>query len=259
MMAIQTLWPLLKKEFYEQYRTYRTLIAAIILLLLGLSAPIVTKLTPELLQSLGGGIKIVLPPQTATDALNSYIKNMTQLPALMIILLAMGCIADERSHGTAVTVLTKPVPRTVFVLAKFLSYSVLLFASTVLAAAGDYFYTYQLFNALPIGAFLLLNLALLFFFMLTLALTLLASVLLRNAIAAGGVAFAGFLVLSTLPGLNATTAQALPTILFSAKRMAALLAGKASPGDVLAPLGSGLGLTLVLVVIACLVFQRQEL
>ncbi len=258
-MTTRTFWPLLKKEFYEQYRTYRILIAAIILLLLGLSAPIVTKLTPELLQNLGGGIKIILPPQTATDALNSYLKNMTQLPSLMIILLAMGCIADERSHGTAVTVLTKPVPRTVFVLAKFLAYTLLLFAGTVLAAAGDYFYTYQLFNALPIGAFLLLNLALLIFFMLTLALTLLASVLFRNTIAAGGVAFAGFLVLSILPGLNATIAQAFPSILFSSERMTQLLAGKASLGNVLIPLSSGLGLTLALVIIACLVFQLQEL
>src|ERR1700730_3275924 len=155
-MTIHTFWPMLKKEFYEQYRTYRVLIAAIILLLLGLSAPILTKLTPELLKSLGGGITIVLPPQTATDALNAYLKNMTQLPSLMIILLAIGCVADERSRGTAVTLLTKPVPRHVFVLAKFFSYAFLLFASTVLAAAGDYFYTYQLFNALPIGAFLLL-------------------------------------------------------------------------------------------------------
>lgn len=258
-MAIQTFWPLLKKELYEQYRTYRVLIAVIILLLLGLSAPIVTKLTPELLQSLGGSVKIILPPQTATDALNSYLKNMTQIPALMIILLTMGCIADERSHGTAVTILTKPVSRTVFVLAKLLAYTVLLFTGTVLAAAGDYFYTYQLFSALPVGAFLLLNLALMIFYLLILALTILASALFRNAIAAGGVAFAGFLALSILSAVNATVAQALPSIFFSAERTALILAGNASPASVLWPLVSGLGLTLVCILLACLVFQRQEL
>ena len=250
---------MLKKEFYEQYRTYRVLIAAIILLLLGLSAPILTKLTPELLKSLGGGITVILPPQTATDALNAYLKNMTQLPSLMIILLAMGCVADERSRGTAVTVLTKPVPRHVFILAKFLSYALLLFAGTVLAATGDYFYTYQLFNALPIEPFLLLNLALFIFFLLSLALTLLASVLFRNAIAAGGLAFAGFLVLSILPGLNSTVAQALPSALFSSGRVTQLLAGTASVGDILPPLSVGLGLACVFVIVACLVFQHQEI
>src|SRR5215472_12686889 len=150
-MRVSIFLPLFKKELYEQYRTYRLLIAVVIFLLMGISAPVITKLTPDLLKSLGGGIQITLPPQTATDALNSYLKNMTQLPALMIILLAMGCIADERSRGTAVTVLTKPVPRTVFVLAKYLAYGLLLLAGIVVAASGDYLYTYQLFSALPIG------------------------------------------------------------------------------------------------------------
>lgn len=258
-MTIHTFWPMLKKEFYEQYRTYRTLIAAIILLLLGLSAPIITKLTPELLKSLGGEITVILPPQTSTDALNAYLKNMTQLPALILILLAMGCVADERVHGTAITVLTKPVPRAVFVLAKFVSYAALFLTATTLAAAGDYFYTYQLFSALPLGPFVLLNLALLIFYWLTLALTLLASILFRNAVAAGGVAFAGFLALSILPGLNSTIAQALPSALFSPQRVAQLLAGTVSLGDILPPLVTGFGLTLALVMIACFVFQRQEL
>src|ERR1700730_10992137 len=121
-MNVSTFWPMLKKELYELFRTYRLLIAVIVLLLLGISAPLITKLTPDLLKSIGGGIQITLPPQTATDALNSYLKNMTQLPSLVLILLAMGCIADERGRGTAVTVLTKPVPRSVFVVAKFLAY-----------------------------------------------------------------------------------------------------------------------------------------
>jgi ABC-2 type transport system permease protein len=258
-MALQTFWPMLKKEFSEQYRTYRALIAVIILLLLGLSAPIVTKLTPDLLQNLGGGIKIILPPQTSMDALNSYLKNMTQLPALMLILLAMGCVADERSRGTAVTVLTKPVPRAVFVLAKFLAYALTLLVSVALAAAGAYFYTYQLFSALPAGPFLLLNLALFIFFMLILAITVLASVLFRNAIAAGGLAFVGFIALSILSGLNATVAQALPSALFSSERVTQVLAGTVSLGDVFWPLGIGLGLVVVLLVVACFVFQGQEI
>jgi len=177
----------------------------------------------------------------------------------MIILLTMGCVADERNHGTAATVLTKPVPRPVFVLAKFLAYCLLIFAGTVLTALGAYFYTDQLFSALPIGPFLLLNLALFVFFVLLLALTVLASVLFRNAIAAGGVAFAGFLVLSILPSLNATVAQALPSALFTSEQVMQLLAGTLPLGKILWPLGFGLVLALVLISIACLVFQRQEI
>src|SRR5215472_13412441 len=128
-MRVSIFLPLFKKELYEQYRTYRLLIAVVIFLLMGISAPVITKLTPDLLKSLGGGIQITLPPMTATDALNSYLKNMTQLPPLALILLTMGCIADERSRGTAITVLTKPVPRSIFVLAKFLAYELTLLVS----------------------------------------------------------------------------------------------------------------------------------
>lgn len=258
-MILHTFWPMFKKECNEQYRTYRLLIAVIILLLLGTSAPIVTKLTPDLLQNIGAGITITLPPQTAMDALASYLKNMTQLPPLMLILLAMGCIADERSRGTAVTVLTKPVPRSVFALSKFFAYALTFLLSTMLAASGAYFYTYQLFNALPAGPFLLLNLALLIYFLLMLAMTILASTLFRSSIAAGGLTLLGFLILSVLSGLSEPIAQALPTELFSPRLLPHIMDLTASPGDILWPLGIGLGISAAFLFLACLIFQRQEI
>ena len=44
-MSVSTLQPLFKKELYEQYRTYRFFIALVIFLFLGISAPVITKLT----------------------------------------------------------------------------------------------------------------------------------------------------------------------------------------------------------------------
>lgn len=257
-MNISTFLPLFKKELYEQYRTYRLLIAIIIFLFLGISSPVLTKITPDLLKNMGG-VQIILPPQTATDALNSYIKNMTQLPSLILILLTMGCIADERSRGTAVTVLTKPVPRSVFVVAKFLAYELTLLVSLFLGAAGAYFYTYQLFGVLPLGAFVLLNLGLFIFLTLSIACAVFASALFRNSIAAGGLAFGGFLALAILPTLNDTIAQALPSVLFRAERVVQLLAGVAPLGDTLRPIVIGLGLALGLIILACAVFQYQEI
>jgi ABC-2 type transport system permease protein len=258
-MNLSTFLPLFKKELYEQYRTYRLFIAIVIFLILGISAPVITKITPDMLKSLGGGIQITVPPQTATDALNSYLKNMIQVPALVIILLTMGCIADERSHGTAVTVLTKPVPRSVFVLAKFLAYELTLLTSLLLGAAGAYFYTYQLFEVLPLGGFLLLNLGLFIFLSLLLACTVFASALFRNSIAAGGLAFGGFLVLVILPAISNAIAEALPSVLFRVERVVQLLAGTAPLGDTLKPMLIGLGLALSLIILACTVFQYEEI
>ncbi|WP_069802421.1 ABC transporter permease [Thermogemmatispora onikobensis] len=258
-MNLYAFWPMLKKEFREQSRTYRFVIAVIVFLLLGISAPIITWLTPDLLKNLGNGATIILPPQTATDALNTYLKNMVQLPALALILLAMGAIADERSRGTAVTILTKPVPRPIFVLAKFLAYEGTLIISLTLAAVGAYYYTGQLFRPLPVGPFLILNIALLAFLTLTLALTILCSALVRNSIAAGGMAFVGFLVLVVVPNLNASISRVLPSVLFRPERVAQLVAGTASLGETLWPLLVGLGLAGLLVVLTCLVYHSQEI
>jgi ABC-2 type transport system permease protein len=255
----KTFWALLKKELREQYRTYRLLIAVAVFLILGISGPILASLTPALISNLGQGIKITLPPQTATDALDSYLKNMLQLAPLVFILLAMGCIADERSRGTAVTVLTKPVPRSIFVLAKFCAYELTLALSIILAAAGAYYYTSLLFDTLPAGGFLIVNLALFLLMSVSLAFTVLASVFFRNAIAAGGLAFVGYIALLLLPNLNATITQALPSVLFHADRVTQLMAGTATLVDTAKPLLIGAGLAAGFIALACLAFQWQEL
>ncbi len=220
---------------------------------------IITSLTPALISNLGQGIKITLPPQTATDALDSYLKNMLQLAPLVFILLTMGCVADERGKGTAVTVLTKPVPRGIFVLAKFCAYELTLALSVILAAAGAYYYTSQLFSTLPFGGFLIVNLALFILMSASLAFTVLASVFFRNAVAAGGLAFVGYLALLLLPDLNATITQALPSVLFNSDRITQLLAGTAALVDTLKPLLIGAGLAAIFVALACVVFRAQEL
>lgn len=250
---------LCKKELLEQWRTYRLLIAVVVFLILGITGPIVTKLTPTLLSNLGPGIKITLPPLTAADALQSYLKNMLQLAPLVFILLAMGCIADERGRGTAVTVLTKPVPRALFVLAKCCVYELTLALSLLLSAAATYYYTGQLFSALPFGAFCIVNLALFLLISVSLAMTILASACFRNAIAAGGLAFVCTIALLTLPGLNATITQALPSALFDARRVGQLLAGTAALGDTLNPLLVGAGLVALFTALACLALRSQEL
>ncbi|HEY1348880.1 MAG TPA: hypothetical protein VGF67_04565, partial [Ktedonobacteraceae bacterium] len=166
---------------------------------------------------------------------------------------------DERSRGTAVTILTRPVPRPLFVLAKFCAYELTLLLSVMLAAIGTYYYTAWLFRPLPVGAFVLLHLALLLLLSITLALTVVASACFRNAIAAGGLAFIGTLALLLLPGFNSALARFLPSALLSADRVARLLAANAAPLDILQPLLGGIGLVVLLTMLACLLFERQEL
>ena len=184
---------------------------------------------------------------------------MLQLAPLVFILLVMGCVADERSRGTAITVLTKPVPRALFVLAKLCAYELTLALSLVLTAAGTYYYTSVLFSSLPLGAFCLINLALFLVLSIVLSFTVLTSTFFRNAIAAGGLAFLGYIALIALPNLNTTILQAFPTVLLNGKRVSQLIAGSAATLDTLKPLLIGTGLVALLALLACLTLRWQEI
>jgi hypothetical protein len=103
---------LLRKELLEQWRTLRLPLTAIVFVLIGLSSPVLARFTPELLQAVGGNlIPIVLPTPTAADAVAQLAKNLTQLGALVGILLAAGSVAAEKERGTAALLLVRPVSR----------------------------------------------------------------------------------------------------------------------------------------------------
>src|SRR5258708_5815138 len=112
---------LLKKESKELWRTSRVLIAAVAFLILGLQGPVLAKILPDLIKNATpnlSGMQIIIPQQKATDALVTYFSQMSFMPILVLILLGMGTLAAERERGTQIFVLTKPVTRTQFILAK---------------------------------------------------------------------------------------------------------------------------------------------
>jgi ABC-2 type transport system permease protein len=197
---------LLRKELHELLRTYRAAVVLAAFVLIGLGSPLTAKLLPRLLSSLatdpGGGFELMLirDPST-TDALFQYQKNLALVPVL-VILLAMGSLSGERRRGTAQLVLTKPVSRSAYLLAKLLAPAALYTAGLAAAAGGCLLYTRILFGAVDVAGFALLNACFLLAFWFYLALTLLASALLDSGIAAGGVGLAGFALCSLLASLG---------------------------------------------------------
>jgi len=248
---------LLRKELLELWRTYKVLAMGLVFLLFGLLSPALAKVTPELLKMLGTsqpGFVIQIPPPTTVDALDQYLKNLTQLCTLVLILVAMGSVARERERGTVILTLSKPVGRGAFLAAKFASLAALLVGSLIVSAAFCYLYTVLLFGSLQAWLFLQVNLLLAEYLLVILALTFLGSALLRSQLAAGGLAFGLWMatgILGALPGI-----------------------GKAMPGELVgwaAGLSRGLvqtawpavwgGLVLILLCLAAswLSFRGQEL
>ena len=247
---------LLRKELLEQWRTSRLPVVAVVFLLVGLSSPLLARFTPEILTAVGGDqFKIVLPTPTAADAYDQLAKNLGQFGALIAVLLAMGSVATEKERGTAALVLTKPVSRWAFLLAKIVAIATTLGVATAIAGAGAWFYTLVLFEPLPtlgfVAAMLLQWLALVAFA----AITFLGSTLTRSALAAAGLGVAAFIVLGIL-SIVPTIGRYLPTGLGAPARALAL--GQVGV-DAVGPTIASLVLVVALVGVAGIAFRRQEL
>ena len=247
---------LLRKELLEQWRTARLPLVATVFLLVGLSSPLLARFTPEILKAVGGDqFSIVLPAPTAADAFDQLAKNLGQFGALIAVLLAMGSVATEKERGTAALILTKPAGRSAFLAAKLIAIALTLAIATAIAAAGAWFYTFVLFEPLPIAGFaaamVLQWLAMLSYA----AITFLGSTLTRSALAAAGLGVAAIIILAIV-GILPAIGRYLPTGLAAPSRALAL--GQAG-ADVLAPTIASVVLIVGLFLLAALAFRRQEL
>lgn len=196
------------KERRETLMTWRLWIVPGILLFVGLTSPVLTKLTPEIIRATTGsqhGIVIHVPPPTARDAYEQFMGNLAQLVTLAVIIAGAATISAERRAGTAVLVLTKPISRAGFVLIKAAAQLVLLGCATVLAAAVCVVATVALFGTAGIGAFVETTALWLVFAAMILMLMVLLSAALRGqaqAIGAGIALWVGLLFFTGIPLLR---------------------------------------------------------
>ena len=190
----------LRKELVEQWRSARLLIAGVVLLLFGLTSPLLAKLTPELLALMpeASAIADLIPEPTTADAVAQYLNNISQFGIILALLLTMGSVANEKERGTAAMVLSKPLPRWQFLMAKFAALGLTFGLTLALAGAACYYYTWLLFEPLPLGAWVALNGLMWLVVMVYVALTMLCSVLARSVVAAGGLAFGALIAVGLL-------------------------------------------------------------
>lgn len=246
----------LRKELRELVRTRKLFIVVVVLLAFGLMSPIFAKITPDLLEALGedqlAGVQIIIPEPSTRDANEQFVKNTTQFGLLLAVLVGFGAIVGERERGQLALIFPHPLPRRVFVLAKFAALAILFGVALLVGAIADYAYTVLLFDAPDAGGFLAL-VALLYVWLLCLiALTLLASALGRNMTTAGAIAF-GLVLLVSLVG---TFTRLAPGALTEWGRL--LANGMDAPAR-WGALVVTLALTAASVAASALILERQEI
>lgn len=244
------------KEFLEQRRTRKFLIALVVLVLFGMTSPLMAKMTPQIMTMVPGGEAFVgmIPEPTINDAVAQYIKNIIQFGVLLALVFTMGSITVEKDKGTAAMILSKPMPRGSFLLAKFASLALTFIIAVVIAGVAAYYYTYFLFGQMNILNWITLNGLIVLYILVYIAITLLYSTLTRTQYVAIGLSFGTLIffgILGSLPGFGINLPDAL------INNASLLMSGY--PVTNWTGLWVSLGIIVVSITTAWLVFRKQEL
>jgi ABC-2 type transport system permease protein len=216
------------------------------------------KYTPEILKALGGSdyaaLVKAMPKPSYLDAYGQWIKNLSQIGIFAIIIIYGGLISSERKSGTAILVLTKPLSRRSYVIAKATVHCAFLALSVGITTVATWSVTRMVFGKSPGGPLwwaVVGWLALAIFFLGVM--TLLSSMLESQA-GAAGIGLAVFAALS-VAGMWEPLRRFSPAGLVQAP--AALAAGRQSA--ILSPVITSCGLAVLLVMAAAEIFRTKEL
>lgn len=234
----------LGKEFSEFFSTWRAWVLPIVIVVLGALSPVIAKLQPM----------YGLPTATTVDAYQHFSSNMIQVVLMAVIISVAGIVSAELRSGTAILMLTKPVSRVSFVLAKVAMKTVLVVVSgfagiLVCWASAQLFFDNVLVPELLGAMGLWMVLA-----VMVVAVMSLLSVLLDSQAGAAGAGFGLYLVLALFT-------QWAPAVKFSPVGLmtmgADLLAG--TPVSVVWPVASALVIAVAAAAAAAFTFRLREI
>jgi ABC-2 type transport system permease protein len=255
---MNSLFVMLKKEWLELIRSKKALILIIIFLFVAIASPVLAKLIPTIFKQLPStpGLTINIPDATFKDAVDQFVKNISQIAVLALIFLYAGTICDEKSKKTLELVLVKPVSRAYFVLAKFKMAGIGLLIAFAGAFLIFYGYTSTLFDGLNFANMALLTTQIFLFVYLLIAITIFFSAISGSTIMAAGGGFAGYILLATIASLIKSIKDYSPSYILD-QYQTVLTVG--FDKAYIAPMATTLMLIIIFVVLAIVLFQRQEI
>ena len=248
---------LVRKDILEQWRTKKILIMCVIFLFVAVASPILAKITPELLKSVSvPGLSLNLPQPTNKDSLDQFIKNISQIALLVLVFVIAGVVSDEKSKKSLEIVMTKPVSREKFILSKFISSFLTISVIFMTASVIFYVYTISIFSAFNLANFFLMALNVLIYILMVIAITILASTMVKNSIMAGGIGFVSFILFGTIAGLFEGIRKFSPNLIFSNYQT---IVTNGWSNDLIYPTIVTISVIIISVISAILIFKRQEI
>jgi ABC-2 type transport system permease protein len=247
-----------RKEIMQLWRTKRILVVAAVFGLFGLTSPLLAYFMPQIFSSIEGAEMFaeLIPIPTIKDAMDQYVKNITQFGFILAIVFGMSAVVGEKERGTTAMILSKPMPRWAFITSKFAAQSVMYVVGFLAATLGAYFYTLVLFGPLNFFNFLTVNALMLLWLLTYVAVALLGSVIGQSTPTAAGIGLGGAVILmlaANLPKVGGLT----PTGLIGwASQIAVDAENIVSNGGAVA---MGLVIVIICLIASIGLFENQEL
>lgn len=244
------------KEMKEILRTWRIWVLPGIVLFFAVTGPLLARFTPEIVGAVVGNqvTEIKLPPPTYLDSYGQWIKNLSQIGMVALVIVYGSLVSGETRSGTAVLVLTKPLSRDSFIVSKAAVHSGFVVVLTALGAVVTWVLTFVAFGSAPGAALWRATGEFLVLAVLFLGLMTLLSVLIGSTAGAAGAGLGAYVALS-VASIWQPLSDHSPAGLIT--QPASVAAGK----DVAAlwPIVTGLVLTCVLILLAGVAFRRKDL
>ena len=247
----------LSKEFQEIFRTWRIFILPSIMVVVGLLSPVLAKIMPDIIGSAASsqpGVVMELPTPTTMDAYLTFSKNLFQIVTIAVVIAMAGAVVGERKSGTAILMLTKPLSREGFVLAKVLSNWALLLGSTVAGAVACWAVTQVFFANEFADRFAAMTALWALMAVLFVAAVTLFSVVLNSQSGAAGAGLGLFLAMAILSGWEPARDFSPAGLMSLGNRV---LTGQEA--SVLWPVVTAAGVAFACVAATMILFKRQEI
>ncbi|EIZ2701396.1 ABC transporter permease subunit [Listeria monocytogenes] len=149
---------LLAREWLEQRRSLKIIWLPIVFALLGLTQPLMMYFLPEILKAVGTGseteqVVALMENQSAQEVMAQTLgSQFDQIGIIIIIVVAMACIQNDRTRGMLAFIMTRPVSAAEYVLSKWVMQCVVGLSSLLIGYVLAAYYTYFLFGELAINS-----------------------------------------------------------------------------------------------------------
>lgn len=240
-----------QKEFIEINRNYKFIIILIAFAMIGFSNPILAKLTPEIIAATG--FEITIPEPTLIDSWLQFYKNIPTLLILFIILFS-STLSNEISSNSLINMLTRGLPRHDILLSKFTVITSVWIVVYYLSFTITYFYSPLLLEG-NLDNLWIASVFPMLFGVFMIALIILGGVITKRTIGSLLLPFAVYAI-SSLLSIFQSLHDYMPTNLMSSLQ---ILTGELTARDFLSCSLITIGLTIITIVSAVVIFNKQSL